>query len=215
MTLGESAPGAAPAPGRRKATPVKRRKPARGKSPGAKQSRGGLRAPRVLRPSWQSNRWRYSLAAGAVALLLGWLAWYAATPEDLPVSDRTVNASGVVGAPLYVGMFTAPDDFERTLRISGVKVHTTANEKIAVTPILCRRGAIGVTTEPGQFCSALVNPEGERLVAGDSIVLKVESDVPALAVIDRIRIAYREDLQWDTQQAGNHQAIVGIAGRTE
>ncbi|MFC5730474.1 MULTISPECIES: hypothetical protein [Nocardioides] len=148
-----------------------------------------------------------------MALLVGWLVWYAATPEDLPVSERSVNASGVVGTPLYIGMFTAPKDFGRTLRISGVKVHATANEKISVTPVLCRRGAIGVTTKPDEFCSVIINPEGERFVAGDSIVLKVESDVPALAVIDRVRVAYREDLHWDTQEAGHHQAIVAIAGR--
>jgi hypothetical protein len=143
------------------------------------------------------------------------VVWYAVTPEELPVTDRTVNASGVIGTPLYVGMFTAPDDFDRTLRIAGVKVHTTASEKIVVTPVLCRRGTVGVTTKPDRFCNDVVNPEGERFVAGDSIVLKVESDVPALAVIDRIRIAYREDIRWETQPAGNHQAIVGIAGGPE
>lgn len=213
MTLGERASGAPPAPGRRKATPAKR---SRGKPARGKQTRdGGLRAPWLPRPSWQSKGWRYSLAAGAVTLLVGWTVWYAATPEGLPVSDRVVKASGVVDTPLYIGMFTAPDDFERTLRIAGVKVHATATDRISVTPVLCRRGAIGVTTEPFQFCNDIVDPQGERFVAGDSIVLKIESDVPALAVIDQIRIAYREDLRWDTQDAGNHQAIVTLAGRPE
>ena len=223
MTLGERASGAPPAPGRRKSTPAKRTRGQQtgGKQTSAKPARGkpardsGLRAPWLPRPSWQSKGWRYSLAAGAVTLLVGWMVWYAATPEGLPVSDRVVKASGVVDTPLYVGMFTAPDDFERTLRIAGVKVHATATEKISVTPVLCRRGAIGVTTEPDQFCNDIIDPEGERLVAGDSIVLKIESDVPALAVIDQIRIAYREDLRWDTQDAGNHQAIVTLAGRPE
>jgi len=150
----------------------------------------------------------------ALGLLLTWLVWYALTPERLPVSAKVVNAKGVVGTPLYVGMFAAPADLDRTLRISGVRVHTTSDVKLKVTPLLCRRGTIGVTTQPEQFCADLVNPEGERLVGGDSIVVRVEADDAALAVIDRIRIAYREDIRWDTQPAGNRQAIVTVAGRS-
>lgn len=199
MTMG----GTAPTRGRRRAQRVK---PARD---------GALRAPGLPRPSLRSKGWRIVLAGTALALLAGWLIWYAATPEELPTTDRTVNASGVVDVPLYVGMFTTGDDFGRTLRVSGVKVHTTANAEITVTPVLCRRGTVGVTTDPGQFCSEMVDPEGERLVSGDSIVLRIESDRPALAIVDRIRIAYREDIRWDTQPAGNHQAIVSISGRPE
>lgn len=203
MTIGETAPAAEPAPGRRRA---KRSKPVRDR---------GLRAPGLPRPSLQSKGWRVALVAAALLLLIGWLVWYAKTPQDLPTSDRTVNASGVVGVPLYVGMFTPGDGFDRTIRIAGVKVHSSANEKISVTPLLCRRGAIGVTTAPGQFCSEMVNPEGEQFVGGDSIVLKIESDKPALAIVDRIRVAYREDIRWGTQSAGNHQAIISLAGRPE
>jgi len=162
----------------------------------------------------QSRGWRIALLAMSLALVLGWLAWYAATPERLPTTKKVVNANGVVGTPLYVGMFAAPADLGRTIRIAGVKVHTTSDVELTVTPLLCRRGTIGVTTQPAQFCADLVNPEGERLVGGDSIVVKVESDHAALAVVDRIRIAYREDIRWDTQPAGHQQAIVTIAGRS-
>lgn len=92
-------------------------------------------------------------------------------------------------------------------------MHTTSDVKLKVTPMLCRRGTVGVTTQPDQFCADLVDPEGQRLVGGDSIVLRVEADEAALAVIDRVRIAYREDIRWDTQPAGNQQAIVTIADR--
>lgn len=203
MTIGDTAPAAEPARGRRRA-----------RSPRPARERG-LRAPGLPRPSLQSKGWRWALVAAALLLLVGWLVWYARTPEDLPTSDRTVNASGVVGAPLYVGMFTPGKDFDRTIRVAGVKVHSSANEKISVTPLLCRRGAIGVTTAPDQFCSEMVDPKGEQFVAGDSIVLKIDSDKPALAIIDRIRIAYREDIRWGTQSAGNHQAIVSLTGRPE
>lgn len=201
MTDGGTAPSAAPAPGRRRAE-----RPTRGRD-------RELDTSRVPRPSFQSRGWRIAGLAVAVALALTWLVWYAMTPEDLPVSKKVVNANGVVGTPLYVGMFAAPGDLGRTLRISGVQVHTTSDVKLKVTPMLCRRGTIGVTTQPDQFCADLVDPAGQRLVGGDSIVVRVEADEAALAVIDRVRIAYREDIRWDTQPAGNQQAIVTIAGR--
>ncbi|GAA1546637.1 hypothetical protein GCM10009788_56130 [Nocardioides humi] len=194
-------PSAASAPGRRRAERPERRRP------------GGLGAPRIPRPSFQSRGWRITGLVVALALVLTWLVWYARTPDHLPVSAKVVNANGVVGTPLYVGMFAAPADLGRTIRISGVKVHTTSDVKLEVTPLLCRRGTIGVTTQPGQFCADLVNPEGERLVGGDSIVVRIESAQAALAVVDRVRIAYREDIRWGTQPAGNQQAIVTIAGR--
>jgi hypothetical protein len=202
MTDGGTAPRTAPAPGRRRAE-----RPTRGKE-------RELDTSRVPRPSLQSRAWRIAACALALALALTWLVWYAITPEKLPVSTKVVNANGVVGTPLYVGMFAAPGDFGRTLRISGVKVHTTSDVRLKVTPLLCRRGTVGVTTAPDQFCADLVDPEGQRLVGGDSIVVRVEADDAALAVIDRVRIAYREDIRWDTQPAGNQQAIVTIAGRS-
>ncbi|MCR1783391.1 hypothetical protein KVF89_12680 [Nocardioides carbamazepini] len=202
MTDGGTAPSSAPAPGRRRAV-----------RPGRQRSGDGLGTPRVPRPSFQSRGWRIGLLAVALALVLTWLVWYATTPERLPVTKKVVNANGVVGTPLYVGMFAAPSDLGRTIRISGVRVRTTSDVKLEVTPLLCRRGTIGVTTQPEQFCSDLVNPEGQRLVGGDSIVVKVESAEAALAVVDQVRIAYREDIRWDTQPAGHQQAIVTIAGR--
>jgi hypothetical protein len=198
MTVGGSAPGSRPSAGRRRAEPVRR-----------KQALGAPR-PRI---SLASRGWRYGLIGTGILLVLGWLAWYAMTPEDLPTSDKVVSASGVAGTPLYVGMFTAPDDLGRTLRVSGVKVKATTNTDITITPLLCRRGNVGVTTQPEQFCSDLVNPEGARMVGGDSIVLRIESAEPAVAVIERVRVAFREDIRWDTQPAGHDQAIVTMAGR--
>ncbi|HWJ65884.1 MAG TPA: hypothetical protein VNT31_04330 [Nocardioides sp.] len=174
-----------------------------------------LGAPTVSRFSLQSRAVRMVLATAALALVVAWLGWYATTPEELPRTDRTVSASGVVGTPLYVGMFAASDDFNRTIRISGVKVHATTNTDMTITPLLCRRGTVGVTTDPEQFCSDLVNPEGARFVSGDSIILRIESEDPALAVVDQIRVAYREDIRWDTQPAGAQQAIVTVTGRPD
>lgn len=173
-----------------------------------------LATPRT-RVSPQSRTARLLLGLVGLLLLVGWLVWYAMTPEKLPTTDKTITASGVVDTPLYVGMFAASDTFGRTLRISGVKVHATTSVDLSVTPLLCRRGTVGVTTAPEQFCADLVDPEGERLVGGDSIVLKIESAEAAVAVIDQIQIAYREDIRWDTQPAGADKAIITIAGRPE
>ncbi len=201
MTEGEYVPEAAPAPGRRRAEATPR------------QADDGLGLSREPRLTFQSRRSRRIALALALVLATAWTVWYALTPEKLPISDKVVSAGGVAGAPFYVGMFAVPDSFGRTVRVSGVKVHTTSNAKIDVTPLLCRHGTVGVTTQPAQFCSDLVNPEGQRLSAGDSIILKVEAAQATLAVINRLKIAYREDLRWDTQPAGNRQAIVTVAGR--
>ncbi len=204
MTEGGTAPDIVREPGRRRAEKPQRR-----------LSASSLGKPPVPRISLQSTFWRVVLGAGGVLLLLAWFIWYATTPEKLPTSSKTVSAPGVAGTPLYVGMFSAPDGFDRTLRISGVKVHATTSADLDVTPLLCRRGTVGVTTGPDQFCSDLVNPEGERLVSGDSIVLKFEASEPVIAVVDQVRIAFREDVRWDTQPAGNEQAIVTFSSRPE
>lgn len=204
MTEGGTAPDTAHQPGRRRAE-----KPAR------RLSAANLGKPPLPRISLQSRFWRFTFAGAGALLLLGWFLWYATTPEDLPTSDKTISAPGVAGTPLYVGMFSAPDGFGRTLRISGVKVHATTSADLAVTPLLCRRGTVGVTTGPDQFCSELVDPAGERMVAGDSIVLKFEATEPVIAVVDQLRIAYREDVRWDTQPAGSEQAIVTFSARPE
>lgn len=149
------------------------------------------------------------LVATVVALIAGWVVTH---PAELPVSDETIRASTPVGQPVYIGVFAPTVEFGRTLHLSGVKVHTTSNVEVTVTPLLCKGGTIGATSEPETFCTALVNPEGANVGAGDDIVLEVTSDVPAIAVIDRIRLGYREGLQTATQEAGA-SAIVTIVSR--
>lgn len=204
MTEGGTAPDIVREPGRRRA-----------EKPSRRLSAGNLGKPPLPRISLQSTFWRLAFGGAGVLILLGWSFWYATTPEELPTTSKTVSAPGVAGTPLYVGMFSAPDGFDRTLRVSGVKVHATTSADLTVTPLLCRRGTVGVTTGPDQFCSDLVNPEGQRLVGGDSIVLKFEASEPVIAVVDQLRIAYREDVRWDTQPAGNEQAIVTFSSRPE
>ena len=145
-----------------------------------------------------------ALVAGllVLAVVLGFLVWYAHSPRPLPTSDRTITASIPVGKKLYVGVVSDVTGFDRTLSLSGVKVHTTSNTEVVVTPLLCRGGTVEVTTDPEPFCDDLVDPEGETFGPGDDIVLEVSSAEPAIAVIDRVRLGFREGLQWGTLAAG-------------
>lgn len=159
------------------------------------------------------SRPRLLLAGGAALLALAaaltW--WRSSTPDALPLDDRVINASTPVGQPIYLGVFKTDADFTRTLHVSGIKIHATSNTAVSLTPLLCRGGAITVTTDPDQFCPVLINPEGQTLRAGDGIVVQVVSDQPAVAVIDRVRVAFREDLAWATTPAGAESVVQVLA----
>ncbi|MCD4527231.1 hypothetical protein [Nocardioides sp. cx-173] len=154
-------------------------------------------------------RWGWAVGGVGAAVLAGIVVWYVNSPEPLPTSERTVTASTAVGRPVYVGVFAPTADFTRRLSLSGVKVHTAANTDVDVVPLLCQGGGFGVTSEPETFCEELVDPEGRSFAAGDSIVLKVSGDEFALAVIDRVKLGYRDGLQWATHEAGS-DAVVRI-----
>lgn len=151
------------------------------------------------------------LLIGGVVLLvaaavLTW--WRAGAPEPLPVSDELVPASTKVGAPVYVGVFTAGSGFDRTLRLSGVKIHATSNtSQLTLTPLLCRGGSLNVTTDPDVFCPELLDPEGQDFTSGDGIVVRVTGAVPGVAVVDPVRLAFRENLHWDTLEAGSGAVV--------
>lgn len=158
----------------------------------------------------RSRAWSLLAAAvfivGAGALVV----WSAHHPDPLPTEERTVSASTPVDEPIYLGVANGFNG--RTLELSGVKVHATSNTDISITPLLCRDGRIEATTEPESFCSALVNPEGQTLRAEDSIVLQVTSDEPAIAVIDPVRLGFRDGLRWGTFPTGA-DAVVRVLTR--
>ena len=59
-----------------------------------------------------------------------------------------------------------------------------------------------MTTTPDTFCETLGPTEDAALDEGDEVVLEVVGDAPGVVDIDRVRIAYRDGLQWATQDAG-------------
>lgn len=162
-----------------------------------------------------STRTTAMIAAGcAAALALAWYVWFINTPAELGTSGRTASGSTVVDRTLYIGMYAVPDEFDRDIRLSGVKVSARADVAFEIEPLLCRGASVGITSEPQRFCDELVNPEGQHLTAGDSVVLSVSAQEPGVVRIDRIRIGFHEDLRSDTQEAGLAGATVTVSPRS-
>ena len=135
-------------------------------------------------------------------MLVAVVGWVSTHPDALPTTNATVQAKTPVGEPVYVGVFGTPADFGRTLHLSGVRVFATAGADVTIVAHVCHGGSVHVTSTPETFCSALGPTEGATLRGGDEIVLEVVGAVPTAVRIDRVRIAYREGMQWATQDAG-------------
>lgn len=146
----------------------------------------------------------------AVAVVAGLAFWFVSTPPALGTSDTTVAGSTAVGQDLYLGV--APADSDRTLAVSGVRVHVSAEVPVDVEPLLCVGGTPRVSSDAGSFCRDLLTPDGRDLAPGDTIVLRVRGEYAGTVEIDRVRIAYREGVRWGTQEAGS-PATVTILGR--
>jgi hypothetical protein len=168
--------------------------------------------PGTLAVSPSRRGWRITTYAVVLAVLVAVVGWVSTHPDELPTSDTTVQAESPVGQPVYVGVFGAPADFDRTLHLSGVRVFATSSADVTIVPHVCHGGSVNVTTTPDSFCRELGPTEGASLESGDEIVLEVVGDVPTVVDIDRVRIAYRDGLQWATQDAGA-PSLVSILAR--
>lgn len=169
---------------------------------------GSLQVPRVARQHMPSrSTTNLVLLALAVILAVSWLMWFLNAPPALSTTDRQSVGTSVAGTPVFVGMYNAPSGFDRSIRVTGVKVRARASTEVDITPLLCRGGAVGVTTMPGQFCNDLVDPQGEDFGPGDSLVLEVTATEAARVEIDRIRVGFHQGIRATTSPAG-------IAGAT-
>jgi hypothetical protein len=167
-------------------------------SPGPERS-GSLALPARSTP--RRGR-RLAAYAGVGVVVLAVLAWFATHPSALDTSTHRIQASTPAGEPVYVGVFVAPGDFGRTLHVNGVRVFADSSVKTQIVPHVCRGGSVSVTTDPVSFCSAVLPTEGATLGPGDEIMLEVTGDAAGVAVIDRVRLAYRDGVQWAVQDAG-------------
>ena len=151
---------------------------------------------------------RFTAYAVVLVVLLAVLGWVTTHPDPLPTSNTRVVASTPVTEPVFVGVFGA----DRSLHISGVRIFATSTAgDVTVIPHVCHGGSINVTTTPESFCAELGPTEGATLDPGDEIVLEVVGDTPGVVEIDRIRVAYREGLQWATQDAGAPSEVTILA----
>jgi hypothetical protein len=146
--------------------------------------------------------WRISAYGVFLVATLAVVGWVSTHPKALDTSTALVRAQTPAGEPVYVGVFSPPGDFDRNLHVSGVRVFATSTAKVAITPHVCHGGSLSVTTTPTSFCRELGPTEDASFEAGDAIVLEVVGDAPGVVEIDRVRIAYRDGLQWATQDAG-------------
>lgn len=145
-------------------------------------------------------RARLAVWTVVVAVVLGLVFWFVTSPPALATSDDTVVTSAPVGQDVYLSV--APGESDRTLRLSGVQVHVTAEAPVEVEPLLCVGGSPRVTTDPGAFCDELVPPDDHSFGAGDTIVLRVRGEYAGEVSVDRVRLGFREGLRWGTRAAG-------------
>jgi hypothetical protein len=158
--------------------------------------------PGKLAVSPSRHGWRIATYATVLALLLAVIGWVSTHPDALATTADIVQAETPVADPVYVGVYGTPADFDRSLRVAGVHVYATSGADVTIVPHVCHGGSVHVTTTPESFCRDFGPSEGATLRSGDEIVLEVVGDEPTVVDIDRVRIAYRDGLQWATQDAG-------------
>lgn len=146
----------------------------------------------------------------ALAVVAGLVFWFVSSPPELATSATPVVGTTAVGQDLYLGV--APADPDRTLAVSGVRVHVVADVPVEIDPLLCVGGSPRVSTDASSFCRELIAPDGHELAPGDTIVLRVRGEYAGTVAVDRVRIAYREGARWATQEAGSTSSVT-ILGR--
>ncbi len=147
--------------------------------------------------------------AGLAALLFVW--WFVTNPSALPTREGHVTAVTTAGRPVYVGVWSAPGDFGRTLDVAGVRLRADATVEVDLEALLCREGSVGVTSDPEPFCRQLVDPAGTTLRPGDSLVVRVVADEPGAVYLDRPTVVFREGPRWGTSQAGTEAVLAVVA----
>ena len=121
-------------------------------------------------------------------------------------------ASAPVGESVYVGVYAPTVDSRRTIRVREVAVTTEGELPVEVRSLVCEGGAINVTSDPATFCTRLVDAEGATVSPGDVLVLELSSSLPGEVLVDRVRLSYRDGLQWATQEVGPQVEVTFLGG---
>lgn len=154
---------------------------------------------------------RLTAYAAASVLVVAVVAWIGTHPAALPTTTNRIQASAPAGQPVFIGVFELPADSGRTLAVNGVRVFATSTVDTTVVPHVCRGGSVSVTTDPISFCSSIDPTEGTTLHAGDEVMLEVTGSGQGVAEIDRVRVAYRDGVQWAVQDAGAPSQVTFLA----
>jgi hypothetical protein len=155
------------------------------------------RTPRSLQV--RRSRGRMVALGGVVAAVAAAFAvWFVTHPPALPVPDEPVAVSVPLFQPVYVGVYDGEDG--RTLHISEVSLNIEGEATVAL--MVCRDGAISVTSEPAAFCTSLDDATGATVEPGDALVLEISEDESGEATIHPTDLSYRDGVRWGTQPVG-------------
>jgi hypothetical protein len=158
-----------------------------------------------------ANRWRALLIAlVCVAALVALGSWYLSHPAPLALREGHVTAVTAPGRAVYVGAYQPGSASDRTIEVAGVHVHADATVPVTIDPLLCRGGSISVTSDAAVFCTELLDPVGQALGPGDSIVLRISADEPGAAFVGRVAISYRDGLRAATRPAGTAAVVAFV-----
>lgn len=159
------------------------------------------------------SRWRTLTAVLALgALVVVVVSWWMTHPAALPLREGHVTAVTTPGRAVYVGMVSG-SEVPGTLRLGGVHVTTEATVPVEVEPLLCRGGSVSITADADPFCLDLVDPTGQQLRPGDSLVVRVTGEEAGAAYVSQLVLSYRSGLQVGDQPAGT-RAVVAIVPPT-
>jgi hypothetical protein len=157
------------------------------------------RTPRSLQVE-RSRRGLVLLWIVAVAVAVGFGAWFVTHPPALPLPEEPAELQIPLGEAEYVGIYDPAADGDRTLHISEVTIDVDGEATVAA--LVCKDGTVSETNEPETFCTSLVEAEGATLEPGDGLVLEVLEDEPGEATVAPVEISYRDGLRWGTQPVG-------------
>jgi hypothetical protein len=178
-------------------------------APGLLYSRDMVTADTSALEVRRSRGSRVALGVVVAVALTGLAAWFVTHPAAPPTSEADLRASVPAGRSLYLGVYTPSAGSGRTLHLSRVGVRNTGDA--VVEALVCRNGALGVTTAPDSFCRSLVPARGTALTTDDQLVLRVTSSSEGTVRVSRPRLTYRDGVQWGTHDAGHRATVTFLA----
>jgi len=149
------------------------------------------------------RRWPWWGWIPVAAIFIAVFVWWALHPDGLPREDGEIEISVAAGQTAYVGLIGRESDGEpREIDIRDVTFDTSA-DGLELEALICRDGAIGSTTDPGEFCAEVVEAQGSLTLGGDDqLIVAITGSDSALIRVNEVDISYRDGLQFGTDSTG-------------